>query len=98
MSAERCVMIKHNFAYETKVVEVRIIIVSGLLWSVAIILSSAKVLFTTELFKTIIRVSETLLAIVLVYFNMSIAHAYVSIASNRPSNQVSLKAKAGKRY
>ena len=39
LSTERLIAIKHSFAYENLVTEVRIIVVSGLVWGAAIILS-----------------------------------------------------------
>ena len=38
LSAERCFAIKHLFAYENLITEVRIIIASGLAWAAAIVL------------------------------------------------------------
>ena len=88
MSAERYVAIKHPFLYESLVTEVRIIIASALAWAAVIILSSEDILPTS-----ILLVSETLLIILPVYFNVS---KYKEIRRNKKQiadSQVSLEAK-----
>ena len=67
MSAERYIVIKHPFRHETQVTEVRIIMASALAWAAAIILS-IKSLSP----KLILIVSETLLIILPIYFNVSV--------------------------
>ena len=88
MSAERYVAIKHPFVYETQITEVRIIMASALAWAAAIILS-IKSLSP----KLILIVSETLLIILPIYFNVSV---YKEVRLNKikiAANQVSLEAK-----
>ena len=88
MSAERYIAIKHPFRHETQVTEVRIIMASALAWAAAIILS-IKSLSP----KLILIVSETLLIILPIYFNVSV---YKEVRLNKikiAANQVSLEAK-----
>ena len=88
MSAERYVAIKHPFVYETQVTGVRIIMASALACAVAVILS-IKSLSPTA----ILIVCETLLIILLIYFNVSV---YKEVLLNKikiAANQVSLEAK-----
>ena len=89
MSAERYIAIKHPFAYESQVTEVRIIMASALAWTAAIILISSADLSHT----TILIVSDTLLIILLIYSNVSV---YKEVRRNRKqiaADQVSLEAK-----
>ena len=89
MSAERYIAIKHPFAYESQVSEVRIIMASALAWTAAIILISSADLSHT----TILIVSDTLLIILLIYSNVSV---YKEVRRNRKqiaADQVSLEAK-----
>ena len=88
ISSERYVAIKHPFAYEAMVTEVRIILASCLAWATAIIFSSQSFLPTA-----VLAVSETLLLIPLIYFNVSV---YKEVGRNEKqiaANQVSLEAK-----
>ena len=59
--------VKHPFVYETQVTEVRIIMASALAWAAAIILS-----YVGLLYGGVIIVSETLLIILPIYFNVSV--------------------------
>ena len=93
MSAERYVAIKHPFAYDTKVTEVRIIMVSALAWATAIIIPGENRFITAKLSKTILAISEMLLIILLIYFNISV---YKEVRRNEKqiaANQVSLEAR-----
>ena len=88
MSAERYIAIKHPFRHETQVTEVRIIMASALAWATAIILH------TVGLSPSVILiVSETLLIILPIYFNVSV---YKEVRRNEKqiaANQVSVEAK-----
>ena len=88
MSAERYIAIKHPFRHETQVTEVRIIMASALAWATAIIL------YTVGLSPSVILiVSETLLIILPIYFNVSV---YKEVRRNEKqiaANQVSVEAK-----
>ena len=95
LSAERYIAIKHSFAYENLVTEVRIIVASGLMWAAAIIppmedfwptsvrnLAIFAVLFVQVIFLALI-----------VYFNVSV---YREVRRNEKqiiANQVSLEVK-----
>jgi len=88
MSAERYFAIKHPFVYEKHVSEVRIIMVSALVWIATIILSS-QVHQPTP----ILIVFETLLIVLPIYFNVSV---YKEVRRNKKqiaANQVFLEAK-----
>ena len=88
MSAERYVAIKHPFVYETQVTEVRIVMASVLAWVAGIILS-----YIGLPPSAILIVSETLLLILPIYFNVSV---YMEVRRNKikiAANQVSLEAK-----
>ena len=93
MSAERYVAIKHPFAYDTQVTEVRIIIASALAWATAIIISSQNLLIATKLSKTILAVSQILLLIIPLYFNVSVYKEVRRSEKQIAANQVSLQAK-----
>ena len=93
MSAERYVAIKHPFAYETKVTEFRIIVASALAWTTAIIIPSQSLLIATKLSKTILAVSEMLLLILTLYFNVSVYKEVRRSENQIAANQVSLEAK-----
>ncbi|XP_020602139.1 cannabinoid receptor 1-like [Orbicella faveolata] len=88
MSAERYVAIKHPFTYEAVITEVRIILASCLAWAAAIIFSVENLLPTA-----VVAVSESLLLIFPIYFNVSV---YREVSRNKKqiaANQVSLEAK-----
>jgi len=97
MSAERYAAVRHPFAYEDKVTEVRIIIVSGLAWLIALLLP------TKDVFKTktdsvgnlvvFIVVPILLYLPAMIYFNCVV---YKEVRRNEKqiaANQVSLEAK-----
>ena len=93
MSAERYVAIKHPFAYDTKVTEVRIIIASALAWATAIIIPGEHLLIAAKLSKTILAVSEVLLIILLIYCNVSVYKEVRRSEKQIAANQVSLEAR-----
>ena len=88
MSAERYVAIKLPFAYEAVITEARIILASCLSWAAAI-------MFTVENFlpTVVVAVSESLLLVFPIYFNVSV---YKEVRRNEKQivdNQVSMEAK-----
>ena len=88
MSAERYFAIKHPFTHETQVTEVRIILASALAWAAAIIIYTVG-----RPYAAIVLVSEALLIILPIYFNVFV---YKEIRRNEKqiaANQVSLEAK-----
>ena len=95
MSAERYFAIKHSFAYEDLVTEVRIIVASGLVWALAIILPmedfwSAKIRNVT---KFTVLVTQFIFLALLIYLNVSV---YREVRRNEKqiiANQVSLEVK-----
>ena len=95
LSAERYLAIKHSFAYESLVTEVRIIVASSLAWAIAIILPledfwPANIRIVT----TFAAVFMSFISFVLVfYFNISV---YREVRRNEKqiiANQVSLEEK-----
>ena len=95
LSAERYIAIKHSFAYENLVTEVRIIVASGLMWAVAIILPTedfwpADIRNVT---KFVVPFMQFIFLALVFYFNVSV---YREVRRNEKqiiSNQVSLEAK-----
>ena len=88
MSAERYIAIKHPFRHETQVTEVRIIMASALAWAAAIIF------YTVSLWPSVILiVSETLLILLPVYFNVTVYKEVRRSEKQNAANQVSLEAK-----
>ena len=95
MSAERYLAIKHPFAYETQVTEVRIIIASGLAWAAAIVLPTQDLWLTDRVFLTLLAGSLIVLVIfpAMIYFNIAV---YKEVRRNEKqiaANQVSIEAK-----
>ena len=97
MSAERYVAIKHPFAYENKVTEVRIIIVSGLAWATAFALPLDNIFMAETHFVTRLALFIILPVILffpaMIYFNVAV---YKEVRRNEKqiaANQVSLEAK-----
>ena len=94
ISAEPFVAMKHPFVYQSKVTEVRIIMVSVLSWVAAIITEMTRILSCGNLLTTaILVISETLLLILHIYFNASV---YKEVRRNNKqvaNDQVSLEAK-----
>ena len=88
MSAERYVAIKHPFTHETQVTEIRIILVSVLAWTAAIIIYNVGLPIAP-----IVIVTEMLLIIVPVYFNVSVYKEVLRNEKQIAANQVSLEAK-----
>ena len=93
ISAERYLAINYPFLYQRKVTEVRIIMASAVSW-VAVISAAVIILFSGNLLTTaILLVSETLLIILPIYFNVSV---YKEVRRNKKqiaANQVSLEAR-----
>ena len=88
MSAERYVAIKHLFAYEAVVTEARVILASGLAWAATIIFSVENLLPTA-----VLAVSESLLLIFPIYFNVAVYNEVCRNKKQIAANQVSLEAK-----
>ena len=88
MSAERYVAIKHPFKHETQVTEIRIILVSVLAWTAAIIIYNVGLPIAA-----IVIVTEMLLIILPVYFNVSVYKEVLRNEKQIAANQVSLEAK-----
>ena len=93
MSTERYFAIKHPFAYEIRVTEVRIIMASALAWTTAIIIPSESFLIAAKLSKAILAVSEMFLLILLLYFNVSVYKEVRRSKKQIAANQVSLEAR-----
>ena len=79
----RILAIKLPFAYETVVTEVRIILASCLAWAAAIIFSVEEVLPTA-----VIVVSESLLLVFPIYFNVSVYKEVCRNEKQIATNQV----------
>ena len=95
LSTERYIAIKHSFAYENLVTEVRIIVASGLMWVAAIIppiedFWPANIRNVTKF--AVIFVQLIFLAIVF-YFNVSVYREVRRSERQIMANQVSLEAK-----
>ncbi|XP_078384683.1 beta-1 adrenergic receptor-like isoform X1 [Oculina patagonica] len=92
MSAERYVAIKHPFAHENQVTEVRIIIASCLAWSVAIILPAE---LANRKIVTILASSVILFLFfpAIIYFNVAVYKEVRRSEKQIAANQVSLEAK-----
>ena len=88
LNAERYIAIKHPFAYETQVTEIRIVIASCLAWTVAIILNSKNLLTIA-----ILIIIQMLLVVVSVCLNVSVYKEVRRQEKNIAANQVSLEAK-----
>ena len=95
LSAERYLAIKHPFAYENLVTEVRIIVATGLAWAVAIALPTEdfwppNIQYVGMLF----MVTMQLISIALVvYLNVSVYREVRRSEKQIVANQVSLEAK-----
>ena len=90
LSAERYLAIKHSFAYENLVTEVRIIVASGLVWAAAIIFLIGD--FLSYIMKFAVATQFMCLALA-VYFNVSV---YREVRRNEKriiANQVSVEVK-----
>ena len=95
MSAERYVAIKHVFAYENLVTEVRIMIASGLVWAAAIIVPAENLFPINRQIVSALASSVILFFFLpaMVYFNIAV---YKEVRRNEKqiaANQVSLEAK-----
>ena len=95
LSAERYLAIKHSFAYENLVTEVRIILASGLVWAATIFLPMedfwpANIRNVT---KYVVLFMQFIFLVLVVYFNVSV---YKEVRRNEKqiiANQVSLEVK-----
>ena len=95
MSAERYIAIKHSFAYENLVTEVRIITASGLAWAVAIILPMedfwpANIRKGT---KFVVLVMQFIFLALLIYLNISVYRGVRRNEKQIIANQVSTEVK-----
>ena len=95
MSAERYLAVKHPFAYDTQVTEVRIIAASGLAWAAAIILPTQDLWLANRQFLAILAGSAMLFfyCLPMIYFNVAV---YKEVRRNEKqiaANQVSIEAK-----
>ena len=91
VTAERYIAIKHSFAYENQVTEVRIIIASALVWAAAIALP-VEILITNSLFVIILAIS-VITFIAMIYFNVAVYKEVRRTEKQIAANQVSLEAK-----
>ena len=95
LSSERYFAIKHSFAYEDLVTEVRIIVASGLAWAAAIILPmedfwSAKIRNVT---KFAVLIMQFIFLALLIYFNVAVYREVRRSEKQIIANQVSLEEK-----
>ena len=95
LSAERYIAIKHSFAYENLVTEVRIIVLSGLVWAVAIIppmedFWPANIRNAT---KFAVLFMEFIFLALVFYFNVAVYREVRRSEKQIIANQVSLEVK-----
>ncbi len=85
MSAERYLAIKHPFAYENQVTEVRIIIASGLAWAAAIVLPTEDLFMSNRQTVAILAGSVILFLFIpaMIYFNVAV---YMEVRRNEKNN------------
>lgn len=95
LSGERYLAIKHSFAYENLVTEVRIIIASGLAWAAAIILPLEDFWPTNIqlVAKLVVRVIPLIFVSLAFYFNVSVCKEVRRNEKQIIANQVSLEVK-----
>ena len=95
MTAERYIAIKHPFAYENQVTEVRLMVASGVAWVAGIVLPFHLTGNTNETFELKLEVSIILYILVpaIVYCNVVICKEVRRNEKQIVSNQVSLEAK-----
>ena len=95
LSGERYLAIKHSFAYENLVTEVRIIIASGLAWAAAIILPLEDFWPTSLQFvaKLVVPVMPVIFLSLACYFNVSVCKEVRRNEKQIIANQVSLELK-----
>ena len=95
LSAERYLAIKHSFAYETLVTEVRIIAASGLMWAAAIIFPM-DVFWPTNVKKVaryLVLVMQFIFLALVFYFHASVFREVRRNEKQIIANQVSLEVK-----
>ena len=95
LSTERYIAIKHSFAYENLVTEVRIMVASGLMWAAAIIppMEDFWPANIRNVTKFAVLLMEFIFLALVVYFNVSV---YMEVRSNEKQvigNQVSSEVK-----
>ena len=97
LSGERYIAIKHSFAYESLVTEVRIIVASGLAWVVAIVLPIAVEDFwpgnIQNVLMLVVVIMQFMSIVLVVYFNVSVYREVRRIEKQIIANQVSLEVK-----
>ena len=95
LSAERYLAIKHSFAYENLVTEVRIIVASGLVWA-AVIISPMEDFWPANIrnvTKVVVLVMQLIFLASLVYLNVSVYREVYRNEKQIIANQVSLEVK-----
>ena len=95
ISTERYLAIKHTFAYENHVTEVRIIIASGLAWAAAFILPTQDLWLEKRQFLTILAPSVIIFLFfpATIYFNVAVYREVRRNEKQIAANQVSIEAK-----
>ena len=95
LSAERYLAIKHSFAYENLVTEVRIIVASGLAWAVAIIppVEDFWPANIRNFTKYVVLVMQLIFLVSLFYLNVSVYREVRRSEKQIIANQVSLEVK-----
>ena len=95
LSAERYIAIKHSFAYENLVTEVRIIVASGLMWAVAIIPPTEDFLPADirNVTKFVVPFMQFIFLALVFYFNVSVYREVRRSEKQIIANQVSLETK-----
>ncbi len=95
MSAERYLAIKHTFAHENKVTEVRIMIASGVAWAAAILIPTQDLWLKNRQLLTILAGSAILSIFfsAMIYFNVAIYKEVRRSEKQIAANQVSVEAK-----
>ena len=96
MSGERYFAIKHPFAYETRVTEVRIILAAGLAWLAAIVPPAKTPSFKDgQVSSNILSglIMNIIFFVLMVYFNVAVYREVRRFEKHIIANQVSLEAK-----
>ncbi|XP_078342984.1 adenosine receptor A3-like [Oculina patagonica] len=95
MSAERYLAIKHTFAHENQVTEVRIMIASGLAWAAAILIPAEDLWLKKRQLLTILAGSAILSIFfsAMIFFNVAVYKEVRRSEKQIAANQVSIEAK-----